>query len=146
MIMLSFINCYALDNGKLPGKTPPEGTPPVVSWKEVKGIHDWNDAASHNILWIIKAPQPDNYTTTLWYVMALVQVSINWLLWILSTVALVYMLYCGFLIFSSGADDKNTSKGKKWIKTAAIALAWIWLSWLIISAMIWLITVVVWDK
>ena len=46
------------------------------------------------------------------------------------------MIYCGFLVFSSGSDDKNASKGKKWISTAAIALTGIGLSWLIISAMI----------
>ena len=57
-------------------------------------------------------------------------------------IALIYMLYCWFLVISSWSDDKNASKGKKWIKTAAIAIAWVWLAWLIISVMIRFIGVI----
>ena len=117
---------------------------PEVNWEEPGDIHDWTEGMSDKILWIISVPRPENYDTSLWYAMALIQISINWTLWILSFVALVYMLYCGFLVFSSGDDDKNASNGKKWIKTAAIALAGIGLSWLIVSVMIWLITNITW--
>ena len=102
-------------------------------------IAAWSNITSQKVSGIIQLPQPENYQTSLWYAMALIQIAINWLLWMLASIALVYMLYCGFLIFLPWSDDKNTDKGKKWIKTAAIAIAWIGLSWLIISAMIWFI-------
>ena len=105
----------------------------------------WSSVFSKKIKWIITLPQPENYTTSLWYTMSLIQVAINWLLWILSFVALIYMLYCGFLIFSSWSDDKNAWKWKKWIMTAAIALAGIWLSWLVVSVMIWFINKIAWS-
>lgn len=124
----------------------PEVTDPCIN--ENCEIHDktpiQDGASSFTKLlnWIVKAPTPWEYQTSLWYVLSLIKYAINRLLWVLSFVALVYMLYCWFLIFSSWSDDKNAQKGKKWITTAAIALAWLWLSWLIISAMIWIIKVV----
>ena len=113
-----------------------EASSPQIEGEEIEKINEWWKTFSDKLGWILQIPQKEDYTTSLWYVTTLIQVLINWLLWILSFVALVYMLYNGFLVFSSGSDDKNASKGKKWISTAAIALAWIWLSWLIISAMI----------
>jgi len=130
---------------KIPYERPTDTKSPTVSNEEVEDIGGWSKAASDKVLWIIKVPQPDNYSTSLSYVMALIQIAINWVLWLLSFVALIYMLYCGFLVFSSGSDDKNAQKGRKWIKTAAIALAWIGLSRLIISAIIWIINLIVWS-
>lgn len=104
----------------------------IIEW----AISEWSSAFSEDLHWIIITDEPENYSTSLWRVMSLIQITINWLLGILAFIALVYMLYCGFLIVSSGSEDKNSSKWKKWITTAAIALAWIWLSWLVISAMI----------
>ena len=136
----------------LPGgsTTPYERTvdviPPTVDEELAEDIDSGSKMLSDKVLWIITVPKPDDYGTSLSYILALVQVSINWALWLLSFVALIYMLYCGFLVFSSGSEDKNAQKGKKWIKTAVIALAWIGLSRLIISAMIWLITNVAWSN
>lgn len=130
--------------------TTPEFTPinfesdstPKMSDTTIERVDDWAKTFSEKLHWILKLPTKTNYTTSLWYVISLIQISINWLLWILAFVALVYMIYCWFLVFSSGSDDKNAAKGKKWISTAAIALAWIWLSWLIISAMVRFITLI----
>ena len=90
-------------------------------------------------VWILHLPQPDTYETKLWYTLALIQIAVNWILGMLAVVSLVYILYCWFLVLSSWSEDKNASKWKSWIKNAAIAIAWIGLSWLIISAMIWFI-------
>jgi hypothetical protein len=117
------------------------GSDPVISWNDVENnsISQWSNLFSNWLRWIIHIPQSDEYPTSLWYVIALIQIAINRLLWILAFVALIYMIYNWFLVFTSGSDDKNASKGKKWIWTAAIALAWIWLSWLIISIILWFI-------
>lgn len=96
----------------------------------------WEWTFLNKISWLITIPKSDDYTTNLWYAMALIKITVNRLLWILATIALIYLLYCGFLIFSSGSWDSGTKKGKAWIKTAIIALAWISLSWLIVSFMI----------
>ena len=123
-----------------------ERKPEVHTWKfswEILGenptAEGWHKL-SELLNWIIHIPQPNEFETKLWYVMKLIQIAVNRLLWILSLVALIYMLYCWFLVFSSWSGDKNAQKGKKWIGTAATALAWIWLSWLIISIMIRFIT------
>ena len=141
-ISLLGLSLFALNFGYcLPKWSPkteyfnPDSTP-FMSGDKIEDINEWWKTFSERLEWILSIPQKDKYSTSLWYVTTLIQVIINWLLWILSFVALVYMLYCGFLVLSSGSDDKNASKGKKWISTAAIALAWIGLSWLIISAMI----------
>ena len=98
------------------------------------------DTIYDKLQWVLRFQEREEYSTTLWYAVSLVQVAINWILWILAFVALAYMLYSWFLVLSSWADDSKAKKGRKWISTAAIALAWIWLSWLIVSAMIWFIT------
>lgn len=102
-----------------------------------QGTHD---TIYDKLQWVLRFQEREEYSTTLWYAVSLVQVAINWILWILAFVALAYMLYSWFLVLSSWADDSKAKKGRKWISTAAIALAWIWLSWLIVSAMIWFIT------
>jgi hypothetical protein len=117
---------------KMSGETISE-TDPIWSGSKVM----WDKS-----VWILHLPQVTNYDTELWYLLALIKIIINRILWILAFIALIYMLYCWFLVLSSWSDDKNASKGKKWIKTAAVAIAWIWLAWLIISAMIWFIKVI----
>ena len=107
---------------------------------EMSSIEEWIHYENSKQEWVLQFPQKENYSTTLWYAIRLIQVSINRALWILATVALIYMLYCWFLVLSSWADGKNAQNGKKWIKTAAIALAWIGLAWLIVSVMIRFIT------
>lgn len=120
-------------------------TDPKLNGETISSIEEWIKYENDKQKWVLQFPQKENYSTTLWYALSLIQISINWLLGILATVALIYMLYSWFLVFSSWADDKNAQKGRKWIKTAAIALAWIGLSWLIVSAMIRFITLMT-DK
>ena len=121
----------------------PKVTDPKFSGDVITGsISEWTTYETDKLEWILQFPERTDYATPLWYALALVKIAVNWILGILSTIALIYMLYCGFLVFSSWASDNNAKKGRKWISTAAIALAWIGLSWLIISAMIWFIGIV----
>lgn len=103
---------------------------------------EWSKAMWDKSLWILHLPQASNYETELWYLLALIKITINWILWMLAFIVLIYLLYCGFQILSAWEDDKGVSTWRKWIKNAAIAIAWIWLAWLIISAMIWFIQLV----
>ena len=108
--------------------------------KYMEAIPQWIAQKTNRFEWILQFPERSDYTTSLWYALSLIQISINWILGILATISLTYMLYCWFLVFSSWTDDKNASKGRKGISTASIALAWIGLSWLVVSAMIWFIS------
>jgi len=109
-------------------------------------IWQWSINIWNKSVWILHLPQSDNYETKLGYTLALIQVVINWILGILMFVVLIYVLYCGFLVLSAWSNDNSASKGKSWIKTAAIAIAWIGLSWLIISVMIRFINNVTWAN
>ena len=68
-----------------------------------------------------------------------VKTAINWVLWMLSLVALALCLYAGFLMMTSSGDEKKYKKGVDIMKWAGIGLAIIALSWLIVSLIFWLI-------
>lgn len=107
----------------------------TASWDNV--IAAGAQAMADPIDGIITTPEPiADHETALNRTIHLIQVAINRLLWILTAVSLIYMLYCGFQIFTSGADDAWTKKWKQWIKNAAVALAGVGLSWLIVSAIL----------
>lgn len=72
--------------------------------------------------------------------LALVKRIINYALSIVSLIALIYMLYHGFLIVTAAGDDWQYKKGLWWIKFGAIALAGIGTSRLVVSFIIWIIT------
>ena len=68
-----------------------------------------------------------------------VRTAINWVLGMLSLVALVIALYAGFLMMTSGGDEKKYQKWVGLLKWAGIGLAIIALSWLIVSLIFWVI-------
>ena len=59
--------------------------------------------------------------------------AINWILWILATVALCICMYGGFKMLTSGADGKWYKDGRSVLKNAAIWLGIILLAWMIVS-------------
>lgn len=145
LLVWTLVSALSFSSARLPiwikEDPTPEITDPKVKWQNITGtIAEWSKKWTQKLEWILEFPERTDYATPLGYALRLVQISINRILWILAFVALVYMLYSWFLLFSSWTSDNNAKKGKKWISTAAIALAWIGLSWLIVSAMIWFIT------
>lgn len=72
-------------------------------------------------------------------VMQIIQNIINYALWLLSLIALVYIIYHGFIILTAAGDDTQYKKWLKWIKFATIAIWWIWLSWIIVSFIFYVI-------
>lgn len=65
--------------------------------------------------------------------------TINWLLWILATIALVICLYGWFKMMTAAGDEKKYGDGLKVLKYAAIGLAIIGLSWMIVSVIFWFV-------
>ena len=68
-----------------------------------------------------------------------IRVTINWVLWLLSLIALALCLYGGFLMMTSGGDSKKYEKWVGILKWAGIGLAIIALSWLIVSLIFFVI-------
>ena len=62
-----------------------------------------------------------------------IQRAINWILWMLSFVALILCLWWGFQMLTAAWDDGKVKSWTKILKNAAIWLAVIWLSWLVVS-------------
>ena len=71
--------------------------------------------------------------------------TINWILGILATVALTICMYAWFKMLTSWSDSKWYDAGWKTLKNAALWLAIIWLSWLIVSAIIRFIKLQWWE-
>ena len=68
-----------------------------------------------------------------------IQTAINWVLGMLALVSLVLCLYAGFKMLTSWWDSKKYDAWLSIIKNAAIWLAIIALSWLIVSLIFWII-------
>ena len=75
-----------------------------------------------------------------------VRSTINWLLGILATIALVICLYAWFLMVTSAGDQKKYESGVNILKYAAIWLIIIWLSWLFVSVIFWFIRLQWWSE
>jgi hypothetical protein len=68
-----------------------------------------------------------------------IQKTIKWILWFLATIAVAICLYGGFLMMTAAWDEKKYQKGITVLKYAAIGLAIIALSWIIVSAVFWFV-------
>ena len=80
-----------------------------------------------------------DYMDALAGVLHVIQNVVNYALWILSLVALIYLIIHWFMILTAAWDDSKVKKWLKGVKNAFIAIAWIWLSWIIISFILRLI-------
>jgi len=70
---------------------------------------------------------------------------INYALYFAAFIALVYLIYHGFLVLTAAGDDTQYKKGLSGIKYATIAIIWIGLSWLMVSAIFWLLALIIWT-
>jgi len=68
-----------------------------------------------------------------------IQRTVNRVLWMLSLVALILCLRGWFQMLIAWSDDWKVKSWTKVLKNAAIGLAVIWLSWLIVSFIFWII-------
>ena len=80
-----------------------------------------------------------NQTLTWSALLDTIKNAINWLLWILATIALVICLYGWFKMMTAAGDEKKYGDWLKVLKYAAIGLAIIWLSWMIVSIIFWFV-------
>jgi len=64
---------------------------------------------------------------------------INWVLGLLSLIALVILLYGWFKMVTAAGDEGKYKEGFKILKQAGIWLAVIGLSWFVVSIIFWII-------
>lgn len=64
---------------------------------------------------------------------------INFVLWLLGLITLIMLLWWGFNMVTSAGDDKKFGDGMKILKNAGIGLAFIALSWMMVSMIFWVI-------
>lgn len=76
-------------------------------------------------------------------VMNVIKNIINYALSMIALIALVYLIYHGFLILTAAGDDTQYKKGLKGLKYAAIAMGGIGVSRLIVSAIFWLLALII---
>ncbi len=65
---------------------------------------------------------------------------VNWVLGILGLIALIVVLYGGFLMVTAGGDSGQYDNGLKFLKGALLGIAVIGLAWFIASIVFWLIS------
>ena len=96
-------------------------------------------------------PKPDtqmigNQQLTWSSLLQTIKNAINWILWILATIALVICLYGWFKMITASGDEKKYGDGLKVLKQAAIWLAIVWLSWMIVSIIFWFVGTLWWNN
>lgn len=85
---------------------------------------------------------PGASNATAWWSRALIDVIknfINWVLGILSLIALIILLYGGFNMVTAAGDETKYKKGFKILQQAAVGLAVIGVSRLVVSVIFWLL-------
>lgn len=69
-----------------------------------------------------------------------IQDVINYLLWFITLIAILYVIYAGFRILTAAWDDETVGKQKKTILYVAIGIIVIWLAWSIVKWVVWVVT------
>ncbi|MBP7847802.1 hypothetical protein KA013_01085 [Patescibacteria group bacterium] len=65
--------------------------------------------------------------------------AINWILGILAFIALIILLYGGFLMVTAAGEEDKYKKGFTILKQAAVGLILIGVAWFILSLVFWLV-------
>lgn len=86
--------------------------------------------------------QISDFSTAQSQTLQLVKRIVNYVLGFLALIALIYLIYNGFLILTAGGDDAQYKKGMGSLKYAAIAIAGVGASWLIVSLIFRLIALI----
>jgi len=116
----------------------------ITLWDDKR--FDWIDSFWQNITWATSWINTiwTSWTNAVWEwngytLLDTIQNAINRILWMLSFVALVLCLRGWFQMLTAAWDDWKVKSWTKILKNAAIGLAVIWLSWLVVSFVFWII-------
>jgi hypothetical protein len=70
-----------------------------------------------------------------------IKLAINRVLWLLALIALIVLIYTGVMMLINARDSKKVEEWYGVVRNVAIALVFIWVSWLIVSFIFWAIGV-----
>jgi len=104
---------------------------PLRQWTE--DIMHWTNLKNP---WTIKNKEKAQQDT-----LTYIKNIINYFLALLAFFSLLYLLYHWFLMVTAAWNEEKYKKWREWLKTAIIALIWIWLSWFIVSLIIHLVNI-----
>lgn len=96
----------------------------------VKSTKGWDNV---KVYWASDAKNDDSLITT-------IKKFINWALGILALITLIILLWWWFQMLLAAGDESKFKKGWTILKQAAIALAFIAFSWLIVSLIFYVIS------
>lgn len=142
------IHCFAIEDGDTSENILTDSFDKVLETEDIQdplrdgayGIIGGDSVdPDEKISSILDTGKIDQHQTAMDNTLNLVKRTVNYLLWFLSLVALLYMIYHGFLMLTAAGDDAQYKKWLKSVKYAAIAIWWIWISWLFVSFIFWLI-------
>jgi len=111
------------------------GVAVLPNYADAQSTVNWADPNAEN-----NYVSGDGNQTLVWSsLLDTIKNAINWILGILATIALVVCLYGGFLMVTAAGDEKKYQKWLGVLKYAAIGLAIIGLSWMIVSVIFWFV-------
>lgn len=93
----------------------------------------WYDGEAEevNLIWTDNQQQDAFVNVVKWWV--------NWVLGILALIALIIIMYGGFLMVTSAGNDDSYSKWFTILKYAAVWLILIGIAWFVVSIIFWLV-------
>ena len=65
--------------------------------------------------------------------METIRIAVNWLLWLLAFIALLFLLYGGFKVLTAGTDEAALGEAWKIVKNAGLGILMIAISWIIVT-------------
>lgn len=76
-----------------------------------------------------------------WWLLISIKLVINRVLWLLALIALIVLIYTWVMMLINARDSKKIEEWYGVVRNVAIALVFIWVSWLVVSFIFWAIGV-----
>lgn len=115
-------------------------TNPIREWVyKIIDADSTNTISTDELKWLSNPWMISTHNVALNKTMSIIKSVVNYAISMVSLVALVFLIYHWFLMVTAAWDDAQFKKWNKWIKTAIIAIAGIWLSWLFVSLIFYII-------
>ena len=102
-------------------------------------LRQWATSIWSQTEWIINQQPITDFGSAMDQTLLLVQNALNYLLWFLATIALIYLIYHGVPILLSPTDASKVDEAKKAVTRAIYALGGIAFSWLFVSIVFWVL-------
>lgn len=101
------------------------------TYTAIQGSDGWQ-GSKDSVIWVINIGQILTTRDAQSKTIQLIQNIINYALWMLSFVSLIYLLYAGFQMVTAAGDESKFQAWQKALQYTAYAILGIWLSWIII--------------